>query len=75
MGNKVELLRDIIDDSKRYEFAEDEVLKISSYFNGNKEVYINFIGLIEVMYEKLDDEDIDRIIWTTDEFEERDRSY
>ena len=70
MEDKIELLRDLIESSKRFEFAEDEILRISSYYNGNKEVYINFIGLIEVICEKLDDEDIDRIIWTTEEFEE-----
>lgn len=64
MENKVELLRDLIEDSKRFEFVDDEVLKISSYFNGNKEIYVNFIGLIEVMFEKLDDEDRDRILLT-----------
>lgn len=68
--DKIELLRDLVEDSKRFEFAEDEILRISSYFNGNKEIYVNFIGLIEVMCEKLDDEDIDRILWTTEEFEE-----
>lgn len=71
MKDKVELLRDLVEDSKRFEFAEDEVLRISSYYNGNKEIYVNFIGLIETMYEKLDDEDIDRILWTTEEFEEK----
>lgn len=71
MEDKVELLRDLVEDSKRFEFAEDEVLRISSYYNGNKEIYVNFIGLIEIMYEKLDDEDIDRILWTTEEFEEK----
>lgn len=71
MEDKVELLRDLVEDSKRFEFAEDEVLRISSYYNGNKEIYVNFIGLIETMYEKLDDKDIDRILWTTEEFEEK----
>lgn len=71
MEDKVELLRDLVENSKRFEFAEDEVLRISSYYNGNKEIYVNFIGLIETMYEKLDDEDIDRILWTTEEFEEK----
>lgn len=71
MEDKVELLRDLVEDSKRFEFAEDEVLRISSYYNGNKEIYVNFIGLIEIMYEKLEDEDIDRILWTTEEFEEK----
>lgn len=70
MEDKVELLRDLVEDSKRFEFVDDEVLKIQNYFNGNKEIYVNFIGLIEVMYEKLDDEDIDRILLTDYEDEE-----
>lgn len=70
MEDKVELLRDLVESSKRFEFVDDEVLKIQNYFNGNKEIYINFIGLIEVMYEKLDDEDIDRILLTDYEDEE-----
>ena len=28
MENKIELLRDIIEDSKRFEFVEDEVLRV-----------------------------------------------
>ena len=67
MENKVELLRDIIEDSKRFEFVEDEVLRVSSYYNGNKSININFIVLIEVMYEKLDEEDIERILLSDEE--------
>ena len=59
MENKIELLRDIIEDSKRFEFVDDEVLKIQNYYSG-KTIYVNFIGLVEVMFEKLDDEDIAR---------------
>lgn len=70
MEDKVELLRDLVEDSKRFEFVDDEVLKIQNYYNGNKEIYVNFIGLVEVMYEKLDDEDIDRILLTDYEDEE-----
>lgn len=51
MEDKIELLRDIIESSKRYNFIEDEVLEISSYYNGNKRVGINFIALIEMFYE------------------------
>ena len=46
MENKIELLRDIIENSKRFEFVEDEVLRVSSYYNGNKSININFIALI-----------------------------
>ena len=67
MENKIELLRDIIEDSTRFEFVEDEVLRASSYYNGNKSININFIALIEVMYEKLDDEDIERILLSDEE--------
>ena len=61
MENKVELLKDLVEDSKRFEFVDDEVLKIQNYYSG-KTIYVNFIGLVEVMLEKLDDEDIDRIL-------------
>ena len=66
MENKIELLRDIIEDSKRFEFVDDEVLKIQNYYSG-KTIYVNFIGLVEVMFEKLDDEDIDRILLSDEE--------
>lgn len=61
MEDKVELLKDLVEDSKRFEFVDDEVLKIQNYYSG-KTIYVNFIGLVEVMLEKLDDEDIDRIL-------------
>ena len=64
MENKVELLMSLIEDSKRFSFVDNEVLRINNYSNGNKKIYINFIGLIEIMYEKLSDEDIDRILLT-----------
>ena len=67
MEDKIELLRDIIEDSKQFEFVEDEVLNIKSYYNFNKSINVNFIGLIEVMYEKLNDEDINRILLTDEE--------
>ena len=43
------------------------MLRVSSYYNGNKSININFIALIEVMYEKLDDEDIERILLSDEE--------
>lgn len=61
MEDKVELLKDLVEDSKKFEFVDDEVLKIQNYYSG-KTIYVNFIGLVEVMLEKLDDEDIDRIL-------------
>ena len=67
MEDKVELLKDIIEDSNCFEFVDDEVLRVSSYYNGNKSININFIALIEVMYEKLDDEDIERILLSDEE--------
>ncbi len=69
MEDKVELLKDLVEDSKRFEFVDDEVLKIQNYYSG-KTIYVNFIGLVEVMFEKLDDEDIDRILLTDYEDEE-----
>lgn len=64
MKNKVDLLMSLIEDSKRFSFVDNEVLRINNYSNGDKKIYINFIGLIEIMYEKLSDEDIDRILLT-----------
>lgn len=64
MENKVDLLMSLIEDSKRFSFVDNEVLRINNYSNGDKKIYINFIGLIEIMYEKLSDEDIDRILLT-----------
>ena len=61
MEDKVEVLQEIIEDSKRFEFVDDEVLKIQNLYT-RKTIYVNFIGLIEVMFEKLDKEDIDRIL-------------
>ena len=61
MEDKVELLKDLVEDSKKFEFVDDEVLKIQNYYS-EKTIYVNFIGLVEVMLEKLDDEDIDRIL-------------
>lgn len=70
MENKIELLRDIVEDSKRYEFIEDEIEVISSYYNGNKRVGINFIALIEMFYEcDIPNEYIDRILLNNDELE------
>ena len=61
--DKTEILQNIIEDSKKFEFISDEVLKIQNY-NNNEKIYINFIGLIEIMYEKLNEEDINRILLT-----------
>lgn len=69
MEDKVEILKDLVEDSKRFEFVDDEVLKLQNYYSG-KAIYVNFIGLCEVMWEKLDDEDIDRILLTDYEDEE-----
>lgn len=63
MENKIELLKDLVEDSKKFEFVDDEVLKIQNYYS-EKTIYVNFISLVEVMFEKLDDEDIDRILLT-----------
>lgn len=62
MIDSVELLQEIIEDSKRFEFVDDEVLKLTSYNDGDKQICINLMALVEIMYEKLDDEDIDRIL-------------
>ncbi len=61
MKDKAEVLQEIIEDSKRFEFVDDEILELRS-LNNSKKIYVNFVGLLEVMFEKLDKEDIDRIL-------------
>ena len=66
--DKVEILEEIINNSKEYRFITDDILNIKQYY-GNKSININFIALIETMLEKLDDEDIDRILLLDEEVE------
>ena len=70
-SEKIELLQDIIDDSKRFEFATDDVLRLISYYNGNKVIGINFTKLIEMLYEyDFNDNDVDELLLTDEEIGE-----
>ena len=70
MIDKVELLQDIIESSKEYKF-QDNILHIAKCYGNGESINVNMIGLIEIMYEKLDSEDIDRILLTDEEKESR----
>ena len=69
MEDKIELLSEIIGASKEFRFIEDEILNIRKYYDTSISININFVALIEVMYEKLNDEDIERILLTDEEVE------
>lgn len=69
MEDKIELLSKIIGASKEFRFVEDEILNIRKYYDTSISININFVALMEVMYEKLNDEDIERILLTDEEVE------
>lgn len=74
--DKIELLRDIIEDSKEFSFKEDEILNIKSYYNYNKSININFIALIEMLYEyEIQNEDINRLLLTDEELEQMNEDF
>jgi len=73
--NKVELLQEIIGSSKEFKFETDEIMNIRKYYDTKQSININFVALIEVMFEKLDDEDIDRILLTDEELENDEYEY
>lgn len=74
--DKIELLRDIIEDSKEFSFKEDEILNITSYYNYNKSININFIALIEMLYEyEIQNEDINRLLLTDEELEQMNEDF
>lgn len=67
--DKIELLQDILCMSKEYRFKTEDILNIRGYYHTDKSININFTALIEIMYEKLNDEDINRILLTDEETE------
>ena len=69
MEDKIELLSEIIGASKEFRFIEDEILNIRKNYDTSISININFVAFIEVMYEKLNDEDIERILLTDEEVE------
>ncbi len=58
---KIELFERLVDNSKTIEFVDVDVLRISNYESKEK-IYLNLTGLVEVMLEKLDNEDVDKIL-------------
>ncbi len=70
MDDKLKLLERIINSSKEFKFNSNDILNIRKYYDISQSININFIGLIEVCYEKLEPEDIDRFILTDEELRE-----
>lgn len=70
---RIELLQNIIDGSKRFEFATDDILNVKDYYTSRKSININFTKLIEMLYEyDFNDNDIKELLLTDDEIEEED---
>ena len=68
---RIELLQNIIDGSKRFEFATDDILNVKDYYTSRKSININFTKLIEMLYEyDFNDNDIKELLLTDDEIEE-----
>ena len=68
-NKKLELLKHIIYSSKEFQFEEDDILNIRKYYNTKVSININFSELIDICYEKLDEEDIDRFLLNDEELE------
>jgi hypothetical protein len=69
-SDKIELLQDVIESSKSFEFIEDDVLNIKDYYTNKKSININFTALIEMLCElDIPNEYIDRLLLTDEEVE------
>lgn len=67
---RIELFQKIIEDSKRFEFVEDDVLNVKDYYTSRKSININFTKLIEMLNEyDIEDYDIKELLLTDDEIE------
>lgn len=71
MEEKIDLLENIITNSKTFEFVEDEILNIKDYYTGRKSININFTALIELM-RSYEDIDFSSILMYDNEIEEND---
>ena len=70
-SDKIELLQDVIESSKSFEFIEDDVLNIKDYYTNKKSININFTALIEMLCElDIPNEYIDRLLLTDNEVED-----
>ena len=67
VNDRIRLLEKNINGSKRYEFVEDDVERISGYYSGDS-ININFAKLIEILKNyDIECEDIEELLLTDDE--------
>lgn len=68
-NDRIRLLEKNINGSKRYEFVEDDVERISGYYCGDS-ININFTKLIEILRDyDIECEDIEELLLTDEEQE------
>ena len=69
VNDRIDLLENIINSSKQFEFVTDEIERISGYYNG-KGINIDFNKLIEMLrnYE-IECEDIEELLLTDNEMD------
>jgi hypothetical protein len=68
-NDRINLLEHNINGSKRYEFVEDDVERISGYYIANS-ININFTKLIEILRDyDIEDYDIEELLLTDEEQE------
>lgn len=69
VNDRIRLLEKNINGSKRYEFVEDDVERISGYYSGDS-ININFTKLIEILKNyDIECEDIEELLLTDEEQE------
>ena len=69
VNDRIRLLEKNINGSKRYEFVEDDVERISGYYSGDS-ININFTKLIEILRDyDIECEDIEELLLTDEEQE------
>lgn len=75
MEDKIELLRDIIENSKTFEFVEDNILNVKDYYTGRKSINIDFKALIEMIEDCEIEEQFINSFLLTDEELDRNEDY
>lgn len=69
VNDRIRLLEKNINGSKRYEFVEDNIEKISGYYSGDS-INIDFAKLVEILRNyDIDCEDIEELLLTDEEVE------
>lgn len=69
VNDRIRLLEKNINGSKRYEFVEDDVERISGYYSADS-ININFTKLIEILRDyDIECEDIEELLLTDEEQE------